>query len=175
MATDWLAAAIAVQAEFDQWFWSSRLGGYENTAQDHSDRLLIRERTYQDSATPAANGIAVTNLVKLSLLSAELNYLDRAEKILQAFSAVMTQAPRACPSLLTGLDSYYHPTLVRSGDRVLRSLLPEFWPNCVYQLEAQLPNDSVGIVCQGLACQAPAASLTALRQQLAASILHPVA
>ncbi|MGP1373823.1 MAG: thioredoxin domain-containing protein [Almyronema sp.] len=167
--TDWLAAAIDVQTEFDQWFWSLELGGYQNTAQDASESLLVRERAYQDSATPAANGVALNNLVRLALLSEDLSYLDRAEKGLHAFSAAMTQAPRACPSLLRGLDSYYHPVLVRSEAQILRSLLSEFWPTSVYKLETQLPQASVGLVCQGLTCQAPATSLAELKQQLTAS------
>ncbi|WP_346290565.1 thioredoxin domain-containing protein [Sphaerothrix gracilis] len=170
--TDWLAAAAKVQAEFDQNFWDEKLGGYQNTAEDASENLLVRERTYQDSAIPAANGVAVSNLIRLALLSEDLSYLDRAEQSLQAFSTAIAKAPRACPSLLTGLDSYYHHTLVRSDAQVLRSLLPEYWPTSVYKLEKSLPADSVGLVCQGLTCQAPATSQTELRQQLAESILR---
>ncbi|HAT14119.1 MAG TPA: thioredoxin domain-containing protein, partial [Microcoleaceae bacterium UBA11344] len=64
----WLEKAILVQAEFDEFLWSVELGGYYNTAKDCSGDLLVRERSYTDNATPAANGIAIASLVRLALL-----------------------------------------------------------------------------------------------------------
>jgi uncharacterized protein YyaL (SSP411 family) len=91
------------------------LGGYYNAATDSSGELLVRERSYADNATPSANGIAIANLVRLALLTEDLQHLDRAEQALQAFSSIMNQSPQACPSLFTALDWYRHCTLVRSS------------------------------------------------------------
>ena len=166
---DWLQKAIAVQTEFDTWLWSDDLAGYYNTASDASDRLLVRERTYQDSAVPAANGIAIANLVRLSLLTTDLSYLDRAEHSLQAFGAVMAQIPRACPSLLTALDWFRHATLVRTTtDRIAR-LIAQYTPTAVFQADEDLPAGTVGLVCEGLYCKAPAMDWDVLRSQLEAS------
>jgi len=97
---DWLQVAVETQAEFDRWFWSEDSGGYFNAPQDHGGELLVRERSYQDNATPSANGVAIANLVHLSLLTENLTYLDRGQAALKAFGQVMEQIPRACPSLL---------------------------------------------------------------------------
>ena len=74
----WLEKAIAIQEEFDQFFWSLELGGYYNNSLDNSQDLLIRERSYQDNATPSANGIAIANLVRLAGLTDNLDYLAQA-------------------------------------------------------------------------------------------------
>ena len=64
----WLEKAVQVQEEFDEFLWSVELGGYYNTAKDASGDLLVRERSYIDNATPAANGIPIASLVRLALL-----------------------------------------------------------------------------------------------------------
>jgi uncharacterized protein YyaL (SSP411 family) len=170
---DWLQKAIAVQTEFDNWLWSDELAGYYNTASDASDSLLVRERTYQDSAVPAANGIAIANLVQLSLLTGDLTYLDRAEKSLQAFGAVMAQIPRACPSLFTALDWFRHATLVRTSADKIAALVAQYTPTAVFLADADLPANAVGMVCEGLYCKAPATDWEMLRSQLETSQQRP--
>jgi hypothetical protein len=44
-------------------------GGYFNTPQDQGADLLVQERSYQDNATPSANGVAIANLSRLALLT----------------------------------------------------------------------------------------------------------
>ena len=170
---NWLDQALRVQAEFDEWLWSVESSGYYNTSRDVSDSLLVRERNYQDSAVPAANGVAIANLIRLALLSSDLTHLNRAEQTLQAFGTAMEKVPRACPSLFSALDWYLHPTLVRTtGDR-LALLLSQYLPTAVGQLEPVLPGDSVGLVCQGLSCQEPAATEAQFKEQIEASQRRP--
>ena len=154
----WLEKAVQVQDEFDEFLWSVELGGYYNTAKDASGDLLVRERSYIDSATPAANGIAIASLVRLALLGPNLEYLDRAEQGLQAFSSIVRDAPQACPSLLSALDWYQHSTLIRtSPDQILR-LISQYYPTAVCQIEADLPEGVIGLVCECLTCKEPAKS-----------------
>lgn len=162
----WLEKALKVQEEFDEFLWSLELGGYYNAASDSSGDLLVRERSYFDNATPSANGVAVANLVRLALLTENLQYLDRAEQTLQAFSSVMSKSPQACPSLFTALDWYRNCTLVRSGTDSLTSLITQYLPASVFQLEANLPNGAVGLVCQGLTCLEPAPTPERLLEQV---------
>lgn len=162
----WLENAQKVQAEFDQLLWSEELGGYYNAANDSSQELLVRERSYADNATPSANGIAIANLVRLALLTENLQYLDHAELALKAFSSVMSQSPQSCPSLFTALDWYQHCTLVRSSHEQLTSLIGQYFPASIYQLEPNLPDGAVGLVCQGLSCLEPAANLENLLKQV---------
>ena len=162
----WLEKALKVQEEFDEFLWSVELGGYYNAASDSSGDLLVRERSYFDNATPSANGVAIANLVRLALLTENLQYLDRAEQTLQAFSSVMSKSPQACPSLFTALDWYRNCTLVRSGADSLTSLITQYLPASVFQLEVNLPDGAVGLVCQGLTCLEPAPTPARLLEQV---------
>lgn len=163
----WLDQAIKLQAELDEFLWSIESGGYYNT--DARNDLLVRERSYIDNATPAANGVAVANLVRLALLTENLEYLDRAEQILQAFGSILTQSPQACPSLFAGLDWFHHPTLVRTSPELIQQVSAQYFPTTVWQLDPELAEGVVGLVCQGLSCQEPARSLEQLLEQVSQS------
>ncbi|MEG4233210.1 thioredoxin domain-containing protein [Microcoleus sp. Pol11C3] len=164
----WLEKSVQVQEEFDEFLWSVELGGYYNTAKDASGDLLVRERSYIDNATPAANGIAIASLVRLALLGQNLEYLDRAQQGLQAFSSIVQDAPQACPSLLSAIDWYQHSTLIRTTTDRISGLISQYYPTAVCQIEADLPEGVVGLVCECLTCKEPAKS----QERLLAEILQ---
>ncbi len=161
-----LEKAIAIQGEFNQYLWNEELGGYNNTAYDASQDLIVRERSYLDNATPSANGIAIANLVRLALLTDDLSYLDLAEQGLKAFSSIMSSSPQACPSLFTAGDWYRHSTLVRTTNENINTFISRYLPTTVFVLASDLPTDSIGLVCQGLQCLAPAENTEMMWQQL---------
>lgn len=167
----WLAQAVKVQTEFDQYLWSDELGGYFNNALDSSSTvgglpLMVRERSYTDSAIPAPNGVAATNLMRLALLTENLEYLDRASATLQAFRGVMEASPTACPTLFSALDWYQHCTLIRTTPDLLASLSGRYLPTAVGQKADELPPDAVGLVCEGLSCKEPATTVEQLLEQV---------
>ncbi|PZV15932.1 MAG: thioredoxin domain-containing protein [Pseudanabaena sp.] len=155
----YLQQAIAVQSEFDRDFWDALSGGYFNTTSEYSEHLLLRERNYQDNATPSPNGIAIANLVRLASLTEKLEYLDRAELALKRFGHVITNNPVICPSLLVAFDWFRNHTLVRTMPTQYEYLNRQYLPSVMLRLDKHLPNpDAIAIVCQGLACLAPAMS-----------------
>lgn len=161
----WLEQALRVQEQFDDYLWSVELSGYYNTASDVSNDLLVRERSYADNATPAANGVAIANLVQLAILTENLQFLDRAEQALRAFSGVMQRSPQACPSLFAALDWYLHCTLVRTTNSQIASLINQYLPTAIFSLET-MPSGIVGLVCQGLSCLEPATSFEQMLEQV---------
>lgn len=165
-ANFWLEKAVKVQTEFDEFLWSIELAGYYNTASDSSGELVVRERSYNDNATPSANGVAIANSIRLALLTENLEYLDRAEQALQAFSMVMSESPQACPGLFTALDLYLHHTLVRTNAEQLNLLSKKYLPAAVSLLTDNLPAGSIALVCQGLSCQEPAKTNEQMWQQI---------
>ncbi|MEG4913318.1 thioredoxin domain-containing protein [Microcoleus sp. B7-D4] len=162
----WLEKAVQVQEEFDEFLWSVEWGGYYNTAKDASGDLLVRERSYIDNATPAANGIAIASLVRLALLGPNLEYLDRAQQGLQAFSSIVQDAPQACPSLLSAIDWYQHSTLIRTSPDQISGLISQYYPTAVCQIEADLPEGIIGLVCECLTCKEPAKSQERLLEEI---------
>ncbi len=163
-ASFWLEKAIAIQAEFDQLLWNQELGGYYNN--EDSQDLLVRERSYIDHATPAPNGVAIANLIRLAILTNDLKYLDQAQQGLQAFSSIINRSPQACPSLFTALDWYHHHYLVQTSSDAIAQLSRNYLPTAILALETNLPKDTVGLVCQGLTCQEPALSYEQLWEQV---------
>lgn len=164
-----LENALKIQEEFDEFLWSIEMGGYYNT--DARDDLLLRERSYVDNATPAANGIAIANLVRLALLTEDLSYLEKAEQTLRAFGVVMQRSPQSCPSLFSALDWFQTPTLIRTTPAQVATLSTHYLPTVVYKVEA-MPADAVGLVCQGLSCKEPARSLEQLFEQVKQSLVQ---
>ncbi|MDB9496221.1 thioredoxin domain-containing protein [Spirulina major CS-329] len=162
---DWKTAAIALQAEFDRALWCAESGGYFNAVGANQD-LIIRERSYIDNATPAANGVAVANLVRLAVLTEETRYLDRAEQGLLAFSGVLQEMPSACPSLFGALDWWLYGTTVRSRPEQLHDLNRQFWPVAMYRLDTELPEAAIALVCKGLTCLPASITPDALNRQL---------
>ncbi|MEA5543160.1 thioredoxin domain-containing protein [Limnoraphis robusta Tam1] len=162
----WFEKAVQVQQEFDQFLWSSELGGYYNIGTDAGNELLMRERSYIDNATPAANGVAMANLVRLFLLTEQLDYLDKAEQGLQAFSSIMEKSPQACPSLFVALDWYRNNTLVRSNVEHIKTLSSQYYPVTIFKVDTNLPEGVTGLVCQGLKCKKPANTFEEMQQQL---------
>ena len=165
----WLEKAISLQDEFNEYLWSIELGGYFNTASDASQELIVRERNYIDSATPSANGIALSNCVRLTLVTDNLQYLNLAEQGLKAFRNVMNNATQACPSLFVALDWYRNCTLIRTEKQRINSLISKFLPVAMFVEQSDLPQNSIGLVCQGLKCLAPAQSEEKLLEQVVSS------
>ncbi|MCL2933653.1 MAG: thioredoxin domain-containing protein [Trichodesmium sp. MAG_R03] len=161
-----LDTAIKLQDEFDKFLWSIEAAGYYNAPRDVSGELILRERNYIDNATPAANGIAITNLVRLSLLTEELRYLDQVESALTAFSSKIKKSPQVCPSLFVALDWYRNQTLVRTSQAEIDNLITQYFPTALYKKETDLPENSVGLVCQGLICKKPSLSQQKLLEHL---------
>ncbi|AFY72880.1 thioredoxin domain protein [Synechococcus sp. PCC 7502] len=161
----YLNHAIRVQAEFDQYLWDADHGGYFNT--DINPDLLIREKTYMDNATPAANGIAIANLIRLSLLTENLEYLDRAEKALQVYAGAIANSPIGVPSLITALDWWYNQTLVRTTKKLYLELQANYNPVIILQEVNELPQRAIAMVCRGLACLAPATNIDMFKSQVA--------
>lgn len=160
---NWLTDAVRLQQEFDQFLWSTE-GGYYNT--DARADLVVRERGYEDNATPSANGIAAANLVRLFLSTEKPEYFDQAEQTLQTFGSMMKQSPQSCPSLFAALDWFRYPTLVRSGAEQIPQLASQYLPTLVYRSEPHLPEAAIALVCQGLSCQEPARSEAQLQAQI---------
>ncbi|ELR98158.1 thioredoxin domain-containing protein [Gloeocapsa sp. PCC 73106] len=168
--TNWLDRALAVQQELDRLFWCSDSGGYYNNGSDNGATLPLRERSYNDNAIPSANGVAIANLVRLSLLTDNLEHLDRAQEILAIFGNVLQKYPQTCPSLVTGLYWYLHPISVRATLNQLGELISQYFPTTAFILDPELPENYLGLVCKGLACQKPATTQAELLEQIRASL-----
>jgi len=158
----WLEQAQSLQSQMDELLWDLEMGGYFNTSSSDSQNLILREKDYQDNATPSAHGIAVRNLVRLFSFTEDQHYRERAYNILLLFGQILQELPRACPGLLSGLDEYLNQSVIKGPQEVGSSLLHQYWPG----LSFKKTQDSQPLVCRGLECLTPPTSPQELQQQI---------
>ena len=136
----WLRAAVELGRSMVELFWDEDSQQFYDTGVDHED-LVIRPRDTTDNAIPSGSSMATSVLLKLSVLTGDPSYDDRAATALRSAREIMQQFPSAAGHWLGALDFY----LVRAkevvivgkpGDTATRNLTrevyKEFLPNRVF-------------------------------------------
>ncbi|MFN0073818.1 MAG: thioredoxin domain-containing protein [Chloroflexota bacterium] len=103
----WLVEARALTDTMIDLFWVPGDGFYD-TARDH-ERLVTRPRDVYDNATPSGTSVAVEVLLRLSVLTGEPRYQERAVTVLRSMAPLMSRAPGGFGRLLAGLDFHLSP------------------------------------------------------------------
>ena len=66
-----------------------------------SEKMIVRAITGYDGAIPSGNSIMAMNLLRLSKITGNTQWADRAEKLFQTFSNEIKRSPTAFSSMLT--------------------------------------------------------------------------
>lgn len=141
----WLREAVALQGLLDQHFWDDRSGGYFMTSDDH-ERLLARDKPSYDGAEPSGNAVALSNLLRLAMLTSDEAYRKRAERGFAAFSRDLTEAPDASPRMLAALDSYLdrslevfivEPSAEANAEPLVSRFRRTYLPNAVFAMVSE--------------------------------------
>ena len=88
----YLSWAVNIADEMIEHFWDDVEGGFYFTSKENSD-LFLRQKEVSDSAIPSSNSIAAYNLLRLTHLTDDLSYKEKAEKTINTFSDKMSQTP----------------------------------------------------------------------------------
>jgi len=174
----WIVAARSVADDLLDRFWDVDRGGVFTTAED-GEQLVVRQKDIFDNATPSANSTAAVALYRLAALTGEARYANHADRILLLLGRVITGSPSGFANLLAAVDMRHaglseiavvgnRPDLVAAVHR--RSL-----PNSVLAwgepydspLWSQRP-PGFAYVCRNYSCLAPADTVEALAERLAA-------
>ena len=147
-------------------------GGFFDTPTD-GETLIVRPKSYFDSAMPSGNGAAAQLLIQLARLTGDASLEDRAATIIKQMLEVMTRQPTGFGSLNTALEHYLsvpREIAVIGGDAtaMLAVLNRHFLPHTAVVAaaagEAYLPvlenrgaidGQATAYVCENLACQLP--------------------
>ncbi len=97
----WLTKAQQLSDHMITQFWDHSLGGFFMNSLAETEALMVRPKDIQDNALPSANAVAVKVLAQLSRRTANLNYPNKANEALTAFSAQIKQQPTSYTGLLT--------------------------------------------------------------------------
>jgi len=95
----WRDEARALADAMIQRFWDEKEGGFFFVANDH-ESLIARTKEVFDQAVPSGNGMAARLLVRLSKVTGQPQYAERAAKMFDVFAGILEQAPRAAEHLL---------------------------------------------------------------------------
>ncbi len=146
-AARWLEQAVLLQATLDRQFWDDASGGYFMTSAAH-EQLLTRDKPSYDGAEPSGNSVALLNLLRLSELTSQHAYRERAERGFAAFSLDIMRSPGASPKLLSALDYYLdrprevfivRPTQDADAEPLLSRFRRAYLPNHGFATAAEGP------------------------------------
>ncbi len=95
----WLKRAVELDDILRARFEDEEAGGFFMTSDAH-EKLLVREKPSQDGAEPSGNSVHALNLLRLSGLSDQDTYRQRACSTIEAFSDGLTRYPQAFSNML---------------------------------------------------------------------------
>lgn len=90
-------------------FWDKSGQGFFMTS-ERGEELLIRPKEVYDGAIPAGNSLMALNLLRLSALTNDLSYEEKAVVLLQAFFGTVKQYPTGYAALLQAMQFALEPT-----------------------------------------------------------------
>jgi uncharacterized protein len=90
----YLVMALHIQEIFDRQFYDDKHGGYFFTA-SKAEPLLGRQKEIYDGAIPSSNSVAALNGFRLSRLTGNPYWENRARTIFEAFADPLNDAPSA--------------------------------------------------------------------------------
>ncbi|KAF4106510.1 spermatogenesis-associated protein 20 isoform X1 [Onychostoma macrolepis] len=103
----WLQWAEELQLRQDELFWDSQGSGY--FCSDPSDpTLLLALKQDQDGAEPSANSVSALNLLRLSHLTGQQDWILRSQQLLTAFSDRLIKVPVALPDMVRSVMAQHY-------------------------------------------------------------------
>lgn len=170
-------------------YWDEEIGGFFFTAAD-AEQLLVRSKTVQDGATPAANSVMLANLLKLAVLLDRKDYRDKAEAVARVFGADAAARPFQSERFLSNVEALLSgfDEIVIVGDpaaeetqALLRAVYAQYRPNKLVAVRSpdapesdnpllsgrtMLDGKPTAYVCRDYVCQRPVTDPAALAEQL---------
>ncbi|OAN50329.1 thymidylate kinase [Paramagnetospirillum marisnigri] len=153
--------------------WDEAEGGYFVSAMDAAD-IMMRTKSGFDSAVPSGNGIMAEALALMALASGESKWRQRAEAVINAFSAAVPDQLPNMTALLDAFETLAAPLEVTiagpAGDTVAQDLMrvaqrAECQIHLLRRIDAAMPS---AVVCRASVCSTPFTDADQLRQALKA-------
>jgi uncharacterized protein YyaL (SSP411 family) len=180
----WLNWASELADKLDSEFLDASGGGFFYTGSSH-ESLILRNKDYQDNATPSGNSLAATALARLGRVTGNSQRTERAWETIRLMGSILKRYPAAAGQGLIALDFLLDdgPEMVLSVPladseytAARRSLAGRFEPGRVIvpniagsasglELALDRPPKSGRLttyICRGTVCDAPLIGLDAL-------------
>lgn len=185
----YLEKAIEFTNLMIEYFYDKENGGFFDTS-DKDKSILFRTKGDYDSAEPTGNSIAIMDLLRLSQLTENEDYNNKAIESLSLFSGKMTEQPYGTPQMLCALDfSLNKPKQIiiagNKNNKLAKEMIREFHnhyiPNKILIFAEtgkenklipflssilKASEKTTAYVCENYACKLPVHSLKDLMNQL---------
>ncbi|NGP77238.1 thioredoxin domain-containing protein [Balneolaceae bacterium YR4-1] len=178
--TDYLEDAVELNNIFIDRFWDGKQGGFYFTDEE-SEELLGRKKEVYDGAIPSGNSVALSNLLRIGRMTADVDLETKADELMRLYSSQVKRAPTGFGQFLQGVyfaltESY---EIVIAGERddkatqdMLNRVQSNFIPNKVillhepgdskirdlapYVKEQRMVDDkTAAYVCRNYSCEMP--------------------
>jgi len=184
-----LKLALELAGEQVKYFWDAEAGGLFFYGSD-GEQLLTRPKEIYDGAMPSDNSVALLNFLRLSRLTGDSQWEEKAQAIMKVFAGSVASGPAAhsffLSAALLALQKSREVVIVgKAGEEQTREMLDylrkTFLPDTVV-LYKETTDDTLNrmapftgamtmqsgkataYVCEGFACQAPVNDAEALRR-----------
>ena len=128
--TGFVDAAKKWVATLDAHFWDNQKGGYGFNADD-AEQLFVRPRIIFDNPAPSANGVMLTVLTRLSLITGNTDYMNRANTLAQTFGSEANRVLHGSCAFLTGFEYLANSLILlvigHKGNTRTQDLLRAIW------------------------------------------------
>jgi hypothetical protein len=189
----YLLTALALQDELCDRYADEQSGAFFSTNAE-ADDLPFRPLEILDGAMPSGNSMAALNLLRLAAVTGRNDYAERARRICEAFSSLLSRMPEACCMLMCALEYEKGPriTITVAGrpeapdtQELLRCINSLYLPDvCVLihapdgsgsalaahmpgaELKKTLNGRAAACVCSEGSCRAPVCDVEELKQLL---------
>ncbi|MCH8827919.1 MAG: thioredoxin domain-containing protein, partial [Chloroflexi bacterium] len=189
----WLAEAIRLGHHMVDLFWDDATGLFYDTGRDH-EKLVVRPRDFSDNAIPSGSSMASGVLLRLSVITGELGFREKAEAGLRSVRDVMTSYPTGSGHWLGDLDFLLSspkevvvvgPRWDEKTEALFREVYRHHMPNRVFlgvdpsasgesdtdipllQDRVTLGGQPTAYVCENYVCNLPVVDPKELAKQLA--------
>lgn len=99
---EYLDLALSLNSDMLKYFYDEENGGFYLYGSD-SEQLIVRPKNIYDGATPSGNSAAAVNLLRLSGLTGNPDFEEKAYKAFSAFGGIIKEYPMGHTHMLTAL------------------------------------------------------------------------
>ena len=172
----WIAEARSAADALIALFADDDGAGFFTVGHD-AEQLIVRQKDLYDGATPSANSVAATALLRLAALTGERSYGDRARAVIASMADLLGEHPGAFTHLLAAVAMEVRgiSEVVVAGDRpdLVRVVQSRYLPDAVLAWGEPYPSPlwegraaGRAYVCRDFACRLPAETEQELASQL---------
>jgi uncharacterized protein YyaL (SSP411 family) len=178
---DWLEPASATARDLIGLFWDDEAKAFATTGRD-AEALIARPIDTQDGALPSANAVAASSLLRLSALTGDEAFRQRAEAVIESLAPALSAIPVAFTAMVSAAETARTgiTEIVVTGDRpdLLEVCRSTYLPAAVIAWGKPFPTplwegrdgpDTHGMafVCRDYTCKTPSREPADLAAQLA--------